>query len=204
MGRATQHLEQELWEKGAQFVAGVDEAGRGAWAGPLVAACVVMPAEPRLKRIHDSKLIPEAKREPLFVRITETALDWAVGVVSVEEIDLHGVHQANAEAMRRALRALTLTPHHVLADGKFGFDFQLPTTWVVEGDAKSYAIACASILAKVTRDRLMIELHDQFPQYGFHEHKGYGTPAHQTALHEYGITPVHRKSFAPIFSLAGS
>lgn len=204
MGRATQHLEQELWARGAQFVAGLDEAGRGAWAGPLVAACVVMPAEPRLKRIRDSKLIPEIKREPLFVKITETALDWAVGVVSVEEIDLHGVHQANAEAMRRALQALTLTPHHVLADGNFGFDLKFPATWVVEGDAKSYAIACASILAKVTRDRLMLELHEQFPQYGFDAHKGYGTARHQTALQELGVLPIHRKSFAPIFSLASS
>lgn len=185
-------------------MAGVDEAGRGAWAGPLVAACVVMPAEPRLKRIRDSKLIPATKREPLFVKITETALDWAVGIVSVEEIDLHGVHQANAEAMRRALRALTLTPHHVLADGNFGFDLGLPATWVVEGDAKSYAIACASILAKVTRDRLMLELHEQFPLYGFQAHKGYGTGKHQAALHHHGVSAVHRKSFAPIFSLASS
>lgn len=202
MGRATQQLEQDLWAQGVQFVAGVDEAGRGAWAGPLVAACVIMPAEPRLKRIRDSKLIPESKREQLFVKITETALDWAVGVISVEEIDLHGVHQANAEAMRRALHALTLQPQHVLADGQFGFDLGLAATWVVEGDAKSYAIACASILAKVTRDRLMVELHEQYPQYGFHEHKGYGTPKHQAALASGGISPIHRKSFAPIFSLA--
>lgn len=202
MSSATQQLEQELWDRGLQFVAGVDEAGRGAWAGPLVAACVVMPEVPRLKRITDSKLIPELQRELLFVKVTETAVDWAVGVVSVEEIDLHGVHQANAEAMRRALRALTLTPHHVLADGKFGFDLGFPATWVVGGDAQSYAIACASIIAKVTRDRLMVELHEQFPEYGFNAHKGYGTALHQAALLEHGPTRVHRTSFAPIFSLS--
>lgn len=202
MSHATQQLEQQLWKNGHQFVAGVDEAGRGAWAGPLVAACVVMPVMPRLKRIQDSKLIPEPKREPLFIKVTETALDWAVGVVSVEEIDLHGVHQANAEAMRRALQALTLTPHHVLADGKFGFDLHFPTTWVVGGDARSYVIACASIIAKVTRDQLMIELHQKYPEYGFAEHKGYGTARHQMALEEHGVLPVHRRSFAPIFSLS--
>lgn len=201
MSRATQQLEQGLWTRGLQFVAGVDEAGRGAWAGPLVAACVIMPRAPRLKRIQDSKLIPEPKREPLFIQVTDTAVDWAVGVVSVEEIDLHGVHQANAEAMRRALRALTLTPQHVLADGKFGFDLGFPATWVVGGDARSYVIACASIIAKVTRDRLMVELHQEYPDYGFAEHKGYGTARHQAALLKCGVSPVHRHSFAPIFSL---
>lgn len=201
MARATQHLEQQLWDRGLQFVAGVDEAGRGAWAGPVVAACVIMPPTPRLKRIKDSKLIPESKRGPLCVKVTETALDWAVGVVGVEEIDLYGVHQANAEAMRRALQALTLAPDHVLADGTFGFELPAPTSWVVKGDAKSYVIACASIIAKVTRDQMMRELHQQYPEYGLAVHKGYGTSQHQQALQTYGPTPIHRTSFAPIFSL---
>lgn len=194
-------MEQQLWSTGVRHVAGVDEAGRGAWAGPLVAACVVMPPTPRLKKIRDSKLISPANRESLFVKITDTALDWAVGVVSVEEIDFHGVHQANALAMQRALTALTLVPEQVLADGIFHFDLPYTTSWVVHGDQVSYAIACASILAKVSRDRLMVELHQAYPEYGFHEHKGYGTPEHQAQLKKLGPAPVHRQSFAPIFSL---
>lgn len=182
-------------------MAGVDEAGRGAWAGPLVAASAVMPELPRLKRIADSKVIPEGKRELLFEQITETAVDWDVGVVSAQEIDLHGIQWANAEAMRRALLQLTATPQHVLADGNFGFEFPFPTTWVVRGDAQSYVIACASIIAKVTRDRLMRELHEQYPDYGFHEHKGYGTTRHQAALQKYGPIAEHRHSFSPIYDI---
>ncbi len=179
-------------------IAGVDEAGRGPLAGPVVAAAVILPASCKLPRLNDSKQLSAAQRETLFPLIRRVAVAVGVGVVEAEEIDRVNIRQASFAAMRLALSRLETEPRHVLVDG-----FRLPggprsQTGIVRGDTLSAHIAAASVIAKVTRDRIMETWHQQFPAYGFKNHKGYGTPEHLAALEHYGPSPIHRRTFAPM------
>ncbi|TNE59575.1 MAG: ribonuclease HII [Alphaproteobacteria bacterium] len=182
-------------------VAGVDEAGRGPWAGPVVAAAVVLDPADLPDGLNDSKKLSEARREALYEVIQARALGIGVSIVEVEEIDQVNILNATMAAMARAVAALPLAPDLVLIDGNRAPKIDLPTETLIKGDAKSLSIAAASIIAKVTRDRLMRQLHDSFPQYGWDRNKGYGTKTHQNALHCYGITPHHRRSFKPIHNM---
>lgn len=179
-------------------VAGVDEAGRGPLAGPVVAAAVVLPSSCRISFLYDSKQLSPALRWALFGEIQRCALAIGVGIVSHEDIDRLNIYHASFLAMRLALSQLVLRPQHVLVDG-----FSIPQgpesqTGVIGGDGKSACVAAASVIAKVTRDCLMEKLGREYPQYGFAQHKGYGTPAHLEALHRHGPSPVHRQTFAPV------
>lgn len=186
-------LENELLTAGYTAVCGVDEAGRGPLAGPVVAACVVMPPEPLLPDINDSKKVAEKKREALCEEILRCAVSVGVGVASVEEIETLNIKQAARLAMKRAIELAK--PARVFVDAERDLDVSVPQEGIVHGDAVSYSIAAASIVAKVTRDRMMLELDAQYPQYGFAQHKGYGTQAHYEALHAYGPCPAHRRLF---------
>lgn len=193
-------LQATLHRHGLGPVAGVDEAGRGACAGPLVvAACVLRPGDARhLAGLTDSKLLTPAAREEYFARIQLRAVDLAVVVIPVAEVDRRGVHVANVEGMRRAVAALADPPGYVLTDGFPVGGFGRPALAVPKGDQVAACVAAASVLAKVTRDRLMVELGDRFPQYGFGQHKGYCTPVHDAALAEFGPGPEHRRSFVNV------
>lgn len=183
-------------ESGAGLFCGVDEAGRGPLAGPVYAAAVILPTQPEIAGLNDSKKISEKKREALFPVICETALSYAIGTASVEEIDGLNILQATFLAMRRAVERLSVTPAFALIDGnRTPAGIAIPCQTVVKGDALSASIAAASILAKVSRDHYLAELDKQYPEYGFAKHKGYGTPAHYAALRTYGMAPVHRKTF---------
>lgn len=194
---APRDLEREAWNRGLQYVAGVDEAGRGALAGPVVAAAAVMPADADLPHVTDSKLLTPEAREMLYEQVTTTALTWAVGLVGPAEIDQLNILQATYAAMRLALQQLAPRPELVLVDGWPLPACAFPQQNVIGGDRQSYAIAAASIIAKVTRDRLMVELDVAYPVYGFAGHKGYSAPGHLRALADHGPCPIHRLSFAP-------
>lgn len=188
------------------LIAGVDEAGRGPLAGPVVAAAVMFPGEwlqsglPRpLRGLNDSKQLSARAREEFFEALTaDAAVRCGVAIVGVEEIDRINILQATHRAMNEALAQLNPAPEHALVDGLAVRSIRFPQTAIVEGDAKSYSIAAASVIAKVTRDRIMCEYHRQFPVYGFAEHKGYGTPQHLAALRVHGPCPIHRRSFSPV------
>jgi len=191
-------------------VAGSDEVGRGCIAGPVVAAAVVLPSkidfekDPWLRDVNDSKGVAPSIREQLVPKIQSWAMSTSVGWASVEEIDQINIFHASHLAMIRAVQALSVAPKHLLVDGKFlpKQGFSMPATAVIQGDSQCLSIAAASILAKVWRDRLMGELDQQFPGYGFAKHKGYPTVAHTLALQKMGITPVHRRSFRTVSALA--
>lgn len=197
--------ERECLERGCSRVAGADEAGRGPLAGPVVASVVCLPAEwiqkglPRkLQGLNDSKQLTEKEREKFFDFLMSSPLvEKAIAVVAVEVIDSINILRASLRAMEEALMQLTPIPDHALVDGPHIFSVKCPQTALIDGDAKSFSIAAASVLAKVTRDRLMAEYHEQFPQYGFREHKGYSTPQHLAALARFGPCALHRRSFAP-------
>ncbi len=195
-------MERALRKAGLTVIAGCDEAGRGAWAGPLVAAAVVLPENVRLPGVRDSKLLSERQRERLYGMITNKALAWNAAIITAECIDKHGVHKANLAALCQAVAELPVRAEHALIDTFHVETMPCPSTSVLHGDRNVLSIAAASVLAKVTRDRIMIELHELFPQYGFVRHKGYGTKQHQQALERFGPTPLHRTSFAPIARLA--
>jgi len=180
------------------LLAGVDEAGRGPLAGPVVAAAVILDDLHPVKGLADSKKLSPLRRERLYDEIRARALCFCVAEASVEEIDRHNILQATLLAMRRAVEGLRLKPAKVLVDGNRLPLLDVLAEAVVGGDAKVPAISAASILAKVHRDRWCLQLHEQFPQYGFDRHKGYGTPEHLRALQEHGPTPWHRRSFAPV------
>jgi ribonuclease HII len=196
-------IEELLHKAGISPVAGVDEAGRGPCAGPLVIAAVILkdPFAPELAQVRDSKEISESKREELFDVIMNIAISVSVIRVSVEEIDARGVHLANLDGMRRAVSGLSIEPAYVLTDGYAIEGLALPNVAVWKGDQVVTAISAASIIAKVTRDREMIEVDKQYPQYGFAKHKGYITAAHTAALAEHGPCAEHRKSFSNIAAL---
>lgn len=179
-------------------VAGVDEAGRGALVGNVVAAAVILPATFNLPGLTDSKKLSARQREALFDAITAQALAWCAAAASSAEIDAVNIHHATLLAMRRAVEGLVTPPQSVLVDGKFTPDLAMPARAIVGGDASEACIAAASIIAKVTRDRQMAELEARFPGYGFAAHKGYGTKAHLAALARLGATPEHRRSYAPV------
>jgi len=187
--------ERELAEKGYKIIAGVDEAGRGPLAGPVVAGCVIFPSEGPFPKANDSKKLSEKAREKLFDEITSMALAWGVGIVDNNTIDEINILEATHLAMRKAIEACDIKPDiamvdHLTIKGYEGEQFPL-----THGDALSVSIGCGSIIAKVTRDRMMIELAKEYPGYGFEKHKGYGTRAHYDAIRELGISPIHRKSF---------
>ena len=198
--------ECELWRRGLNRVAGVDEAGRGPLAGPVVAAAVILPAAwaagglPRdLEGLNDSKQLTPAQRERYFAVLTATAeIRLAVARVESMQIDATNILRATHRAMNDALAQLNPAPEHVLVDGRFVPSLRFPQTPLVKGDARSYSIAAASVLAKVTRDRLMLDYDRQWPRYGFAEHKGYGTSEHLAAIAAHGPCPIHRRTFSPL------
>lgn len=188
-------IEAALREKGLKFVCGVDEAGRGPLCGPVAAAAVILPEGLKIEGINDSKKLTEKKREKLYDEITKKALAWGVGLASPAEIDELNILQATYLAMKRAVESMKIVPDYVLVDGNRDPKIGIPTATIVKGDGKAACIAAASILAKVTRDRLLIEMDKAYPEYGFAKHKGYPTKAHYAAIAEHGISPEHRRSF---------
>jgi len=199
-------VEREHFERGFSQLAGVDEAGRGPLAGPVVAAAAVLPEEwimdgipEPLLRLDDSKKLTEKIRGQLFSAIeAEPMIRRAVAIIDSETIDRINILQATHRAMNEAITKLDPPAEYALIDGNPVKSFSLPQTAIVKGDSKSYSIAAASILAKVTRDRLMLEHHKRWPEYGFSDHKGYGTAAHMAAIEAHGPCPIHRRSFAPL------
>ncbi len=196
-------IEDRLYAAGISPLAGVDEAGRGACAGPLVVASVILRNShaSELAEVRDSKEISEKYREELFDVVTEGALSLSVVIISNEEIDTRGVHAANLDGMRRAVQGLEITPAYVLTDGYAIEGLALPNLAVWKGDQVVTCISAASIIAKVTRDRIMREMDLIYPEYGLARHKGYITKTHTEALQKYGVTPIHRRSFSNIAAL---
>ena len=199
-------FERVLWNRGATRVAGVDEAGRGPLAGPVVAAAAILPAQwadaglpDELEGLNDSKQLTRLQREKFFAFLTSCGeVEFAIAQIDAAQIDAVNILQATHRAMNDALAKLTPAPQHALVDGRAVKTLRVPQTAIVKGDARSYSIAAASVLAKVTRDRLMLEFDRQWPVYGFAGHKGYGTTRHLAALATHGPCPIHRKSFAPL------
>jgi ribonuclease HII len=196
-------IESTLIASGIKVIAGVDEAGRGPCAGPLVVAAVILkdPFAPQLERVRDSKELSEKLREELFDVVIEQAISYSIIEISVEEIDSFGLHKSNLEGMRRAVNSLATTPEYVLTDGYAIEGLAIPNLAVWKGDQVAISIGAASILAKVYRDREMVKLDSKFPGYGLAKHKGYITAAHTKALGELGVSVIHRKSFANIAAL---
>jgi ribonuclease HII len=191
--------ERKLRATGVARIAGIDEAGRGALAGPVVAAAVVLPEKFRHRRLNDSKQLSPELREEIYCELTShPQIAWGVGVIDSIEIDRINILRASHRAMRVAIAALTGPPDHVLIDGLPVIPFPLPQTAIIDGDCISLSIAAASVIAKVTRDRMMRDFCAQFPQYCFAQHKGYGTELHLLKLHEFGPCPIHRRSFEPV------
>lgn len=192
-------IEDSFYAQGYRVICGVDEAGRGPLAGPVCAAAVILPEHLEIPGLTDSKKLTDKKRRELFPLIQEQAVAYGIGLASREEIDEINILKATFLAMERALSQLDVRPDMVLIDGNRERDFGVPVQTVIKGDSLSANIAAASILAKVTRDNLMVELAKQYPQYGFEIHKGYGTKAHYEALRQYGASPIHRRSFLKKF-----
>lgn len=184
-----------------EIICGIDEAGRGPLAGPVVAAAVILDRKRRINGLDDSKKLTEARRDTLALRIKDRAIAWGVGVATVEEIDTVNIRQANFLAMRRAFDQLGVPPTHVLVDGNDPPPIPCKVTCIVGGDALETCISAASILAKTARDAMMVELCDLYPGYGFAKHKGYGSAAHMEALRRLGPSPAHRRTFAPVRAL---
>lgn len=188
-------IEEALIAEGYSVICGVDEAGRGPLSGPVVAAACILPTGAIIEGLDDSKKLSPKKREALFDVITKTAISYSIASASVEEIDQMNILNATLLAMRRAIEGLSVKPDFALIDGNINRDFPLPAKAVIKGDSLSTSIAAASILAKVTRDRLCIEDDKAYPQYEFAKHKGYGTARHMALIREHGPSPLHRKSF---------
>lgn len=195
-----QHLlryEHILWSKGMQYIAGIDEVGRGPLAGPVVAAAVILPPDFQLLGLTDSKKLSASKRELFFEQIKTTAVAYGIGAASAEEIDQINIYQATKLAMTRAVQLLKIPPQYLLIDA-MTLETSLPQKNIIKGDANSLSIAAASVMAKVTRDRLMADYHQLYPEYKFDQNAGYGTKDHLLALKKYGAVPIHRKTFAPV------
>lgn len=199
----TDDFEVEARRRGYRRVAGVDEAGRGPLAGPVVAAAVILPARCRLTGINDSKQLSESKRERLYEVIVRRAIGMGVGIATEQEIDSLNILRATRTAMRRAIDALAVAPDCLLTDAVELPGLGIPLRAIIKGDALSLSIAAASIVAKVTRDRLMADYHRTYPQYNFLSHKGYGTEEHLQRLAEYGPCSIHRRTFAPVAAALG-
>lgn len=192
-------IEDSLYEKGYNFICGVDEAGRGPLCGPVVAAAVILPKDECIEGVNDSKKLSEKKREVLYDEIISKAVAYGIGISDVDVIEKVNILNATKIAMKNAIKNLKVVPDYVLIDGNQMIDIDIPGNTVVSGDAKSESIAAASILAKVTRDRMLREYDKKYPEYGFAKHKGYGTKAHIEAIGKYGLTPIHRPSFCKKF-----
>jgi len=191
--------EKKLRASGVSRIAGIDEAGRGALAGPVVAAAVILPDKFRHPKLNDSKQLAPELREEIYVELTgDGEVTWAVGIIDSVEIDQINILRATHKAMRAAIAALTSPPEHVLIDGLPVFPFPLAQTAIIDGDCYSMTIAAASVIAKVTRDTMMRDFCGRFPEYCFSQHKGYGTELHLIKLHEFGPCPIHRRSFEPV------
>ena len=192
--------ENELRKKGFQYICGIDEAGRGPLAGPVVVASVIMPVDSMIEGVNDSKKVSEKKREKIYEQILEEAISYGVAIIGQDEIDEINILNATKKGLTVSLQELTQKPDLILVDALNGIDTMgIPYDSVIKGDAKCYSIAAASIIAKVTRDRIMREWDKIYPEYGFEKHKGYGTAAHIAAIREYGLCPIHRRSFTKNF-----
>lgn len=194
-------IENEIYNKGEiETIAGIDEAGRGPLAGPVVVAAVIMPKDSMIEGINDSKKVSEKKRELLYEQIINEAISYSVGIIDQNEIDKINILNATKEGLTQAVRGLSVKPDEILVDALTKIDTTgIPYISIIKGDAKSYSIAAASIIAKVTRDRIMRQWDEIYPQYGFSKHKGYGTKMHIEAIKECGICPLHRISFVKNF-----
>lgn len=188
-------FEKYLWDQGLEFIAGIDEAGKGPLAGPVVAAAVILPKNKRIKKVNDSKQLAAHVREELFAQIKEEALDISCGVVDVSYIDTYNIYYAGLEAMKRAVTGLKVTAEYLLTDAYLIPGISIPQKPIKKGDTKSLSIASASIVAKVTRDKIMEDYEHKYPQYGFSQHKGYPTLGHLRAIEVHGLSPIHRLSF---------
>ena len=192
--------ENDLRKKGFQYICGIDEAGRGPLAGPVVVASVIMPTDSMIEGVNDSKKVSEKKREKIYEQILEEAISYGVAIIGQDEIDEINILNATKKGLTISLQELTQKPDLILVDALNGIDTMgIPYDSVIKGDAKCYSIAAASIIAKVTRDRIMREWDKTYPEYGFEKHKGYGTAAHIAAIREYGLCPIHRRSFTKNF-----
>ena len=196
-------FDEAVREKGYALIAGVDEAGRGPLAGPVVASCVVFPTGTVIPGLKDSKALSAAQRENLLEPIQQNAVCFATGIVEAGEIDRINILQAALKAMKIAVSRLTPSPHLLLIDGNMKIDSHLPQIPIVKGDARSQSVAAASIIAKVTRDRIMQTIHERYPLYGFDRNKGYGTKTHLEALKAHGHCPVHRLTFRGVLGPYG-
>ena len=189
-------IEEELYAQGIQSICGIDEAGRGPLAGPVVVAAVIMPKDSMIEGVNDSKKVSEKKREILYEKIIQEAISYGVGIIDQKEIDEINILNATKKGLTTAIIQITTKPDRILVDALIKIDTcGIPYTSIIKGDAKCYSIAAASIIAKVTRDRIMRQWDEVYPQYGFSKHKGYGTKIHIEAIQEYGICPIHRLSF---------
>ena len=189
-------IEKEIYDTGIETICGIDEAGRGPLAGPVVVAAVIMPKDSMIEGVNDSKKVSEKKREVIYDQIINEAIAYGVGIIDQKEIDELNILNATKKGLTEALKQLQVKPDRILVDALNSIDtLGIPYTSIIKGDAKSYSIAAASIIAKVTRDRIMREWDEIYPMYGFEKHKGYGTKMHIDAIKEYGICPLHRLSF---------
>lgn len=192
--------DKEFFDMGMNYVCGIDEAGRGPLAGPVVVASVIMPKESMLEWVNDSKKVTEKRREILYEKILEEAISYGIAIIDQEEIDDINILQATKKGLTQAITSMEVKPDVILVDALTGIDtLGIPYKSIIKGDANSYSIAAASILAKVTRDRIMREWDKVYPEYGFEKHKGYGTAKHIEAIKEYGLCPIHRKTFTKNF-----
>lgn len=195
-------IEEDFYEKHPEvrYICGIDEAGRGPLAGPVVVASVIMPRNSMIEGVNDSKKVSEKKREALYEKIIEEAISYGIGIIDQKEIDEINILEATKQGLTTSLKELSTKPDVILVDALKGIDtLEIPYKSIIKGDALCYSISAASILAKVTRDRIMRQWDEIYPQYGFEKHKGYGTKAHIEAIREYGLCPIHRKSFTKNF-----
>ena len=195
-------IEEDIYNKRNEFkyICGIDEAGRGPLAGPVVVASVIMPRDSMIEGVNDSKKVSEKRREKIYDQILEEAISYGVGIISQNEIDEINILEATKKGLTMSINELEVRPDLILVDALNHIDTKgIPYESIVKGDAKSYSIAAASIIAKVTRDRIMREWDKIYPQYGFEKHKGYGTAAHMAAIKEYGLCPLHRRRFTKKF-----
>ena len=189
-------IENEIYKTGVQTICGIDEAGRGPLAGPVVVAAVIMPKDSFIEGVNDSKKGSEKKRAALYEQRTDEAIAWGVGIIDQKEIDEINILNATKKGLTTAIKELKVKPDRIIVDALDKIDtLGIPYTPIIKGDAKCYSIAAASIIAKVTRDRIMRQWDEIYPMYGFEKHKGYGTAMHMQAIREYGLCPIHRRSF---------
>lgn len=193
-------MDEEIYINGAKYICGIDEAGRGPLAGPVVVASVILPRESMIEGVNDSKKISEKKRERVYEEIIKEAISYGVGIIDESKIDEINILQATKEGLTESIKELKIVPDIILVDALRGINTcNIPYKSIIKGDATSYSIAAASIIAKVTRDRLMLKYDEMYPEYGFAKHKGYGTANHISAIKQYGLCPIHRRSFVKKF-----